>query len=64
MAQINPEGESKAERAGIVDQQDAALEAMEHDDAAREAKEEAAAEKGPDVGPMADDPMEGDAPSG
>ena len=61
MNDSDQQGESAAERAGIVDQQDAALEAMD-DDALPEPEDPA--EKGPDVGPMADDPMEGEAPSG
>lgn len=58
---IEPGEDAAASGAGIVDQQDAALEKLDDDGAARE---EAAAENGPDVGPMADDPMEGEAPSG
>jgi hypothetical protein len=54
MSQTNPEGESTAEREGIVDQQDAVLEKLNEPEPKRD----------PDVGPMADDPMEGEAPTG
>jgi len=55
-----PQEDSAAEKAGIVDQQDAALEKLDDDGTAKEPD----AEKGPEVGPMADDPMEGEAPTG
>lgn len=59
---IEPESESAAEREGIVDQQNAALENAGLDQPDENAGR--ADEDGPDVGPMADDPMKGEAPSG
>jgi hypothetical protein len=61
MTESDPRGESTAEQAGIVDQQGAALEAMEDDDH-KHGEDESREE--PNVGPMADDPMEGEAPTG
>ena len=64
MNETDQQGESTAEQAGIVDQQDAALEKMDNDGKVPEELREPEPTEDPNVGPMADDPMKGEAPSG